>query len=60
MELIALGVVAIALYFFADFALRQAESFAGRRFEQRSAIFFAILLVSALIVFALIRQFAPA
>jgi hypothetical protein len=60
MELITLGLVAIALYFFADFALRQAESFVGRRFEQRSVIFFAILLASALIVFTLIRQFAPA
>jgi hypothetical protein len=60
MELITLGLVAVALYFLADFALRQAEAFSGRRFEQRSVIFFAILLVSALIAFALVRQFAPA
>ena len=57
MELIYLVVVGIALYFFSDFVLRRAESFAGRRFEQRSLIFFAILLVSALVVFALIRRF---
>lgn len=60
MELIALGAIAVALYFFSDFALRRAESVAGRRFEQRSVIFFAILLVSALIAFALVRQFTPA
>lgn len=60
MELISFGLVAVAVYFFSDFALRQAETLAGRRFEQRSVIFFAILLASALIAFALIRQFAPA
>jgi len=59
MELIYFGIVAIALYVFSDFALRRAESFVGRRFEQRSVIFFAILLASALIVFALVRQFLP-
>jgi hypothetical protein len=60
MELIYFGLVAIVLYFFSDFVLRCAESYAGRRFEQRSVIFFALLLGSALIVFALVRQFSPA
>lgn len=59
MKLIYFGIVAIALYVFSGFALRGAESLVGRRFEQRSLVFFAILLASALIVFALIRQFAP-
>ncbi len=57
MELIYFGIAAVALYVFSDFALRRAESLAGRRFEQRSVIFFAILLGSALVVFALVRQF---
>lgn len=59
MELIYFAIVAIALYVFSDLALRGVEALAGRRFEQRSVIFFAILLGSALIVFALIRQFFP-
>ena len=59
MALIYLGLVAIALYVLSDLVLRGAESMAGRRFEQRSVIFFAILLVSALIVFAVIRQILP-
>jgi len=60
MELIYFGIVAVALYVFSDFALRRVETFAGRRFEQRSVIFFAILMASALIAFALIRQFSLA
>jgi hypothetical protein len=59
MALIYLGLVAIALYVLSDLVLRGAESMAGRRFEQRSVIFFAILLVSALIVFGVIRQILP-
>lgn len=56
MELIYLTAVGIALYVFSDFLLRRAEAIAGRRFEQRSLIFFGILLASALVVFALIRR----
>ena len=58
MDVIYFGIAAIALYFFSDLVLRGLESHAGRRFEQRSVVFFAILLGSALIVFALIRQFS--
>ena len=43
---------------FADWLLRRVESVLGRQLEQRSLIFFAILLGSALIGFALIRHFA--
>ena len=55
MELLALGVVTVALYFFSDWTLRRIEALAGRRLEQRSVIFFAILLISMLISFAVIR-----
>ena len=58
MELLALGVVTVALYFFSDWALKHLEAMAGRRFEQRSVIFFAILLVSMLVSFSLIRTLA--
>ena len=55
MELLGLGLVTVAIYFLSDWALRRLESMAGRRFEQRSVIFFAILLVSLLVSFSLIR-----
>ena len=58
MELLALGVVTVALYVFSDWTLKRLETMAGRRFEQRSVIFFAILLVSMLVSFSLIRTFA--
>ncbi len=58
MELLALGVVTVALYFLSDWTLNRLESMAGRRFEQRSVVFFAILLVSMLVSFSLIRTFS--
>ena len=57
MQLVYFTVVAIALYFLSDMALRGLESALGRRFAQRNLIFFAILLSSSLIVFWLIRRF---
>jgi hypothetical protein len=50
--------VAILLYFIADWILDRAERAAGRRFDQRSLIFFGILLTLALVSFALIRQYS--
>ncbi len=58
MELLALGAVTVALYFLSDWILRRLEAAAGRRFEQRSVIFFAILLVSMLVSFSVIRALA--
>ena len=55
MELIAFAVVAVALYILSDRVLRGLEALAGRRFEERSLIFFALLLASTLITFSLIR-----
>ena len=55
MELIAFAVVAIALYVLSDRVLRGLEILVGRRFEERSLIFFALLLASTLITFSLIR-----
>lgn len=56
MELLLFAIVAVALFFLSDWLLRRLEAALGREFEQRSLIFFAILLGSALISFALIRQ----
>ncbi|MFQ5634264.1 MAG: hypothetical protein ACE5G3_02900 [Gammaproteobacteria bacterium] len=58
METVYFVIVAIVLYFGSDWILRRMEVAAGRRFEYRSFIFFAILLALALISFALIRNYA--
>ena len=56
MELLLLILVSIALYFTADWILKQAEARAGRRFEHRSIIFFGLLLSLALLSFAILRN----
>jgi hypothetical protein len=56
MQMIAFTAVAIGLYFLADWLLRRMEAAAGRVFENRSLIFFGILLASALASFWLIRR----
>jgi hypothetical protein len=58
MEIVYFALVSIFLYFGSDWILNRIEAAAGRRFEYRSIIFFAILLVMALTSFALIRHFA--
>jgi len=50
--------VAIMLYFGADWILRRMEAAAGRHFKYRAFIFFGILLTMALVSFALIRNYA--
>lgn len=57
MELIYFTLAAVVLYFAADRILDRVEIAAGRRFENRTLIFFAILLILALLSFALIRHF---
>jgi hypothetical protein len=42
------------LYFFSDWLLDRIEQARGARFENRSIIFFAIILVFALVSFQLI------
>jgi hypothetical protein len=58
LESVYFVVVGILLYFGADWILNRMEIVAGRRFEYRSFIFFAILLTLALVTFAIIRQYA--
>ena len=57
MDLVVFTITAIALYLLSDRILLILEERAGRRFEQRSLVFFAILLGLALVSFALIRRF---
>ena len=53
-------VLAVVLYLVSDRALNALEVRAGRRFEHRSLIFFAILLALALLAFSLVQRFLPA
>lgn len=55
MEALYFVLVAVVLYVVADWILKRAEAHAGRRFENRSIIFFGLLLALALISFAILR-----
>ena len=56
MEVFYYTLAAIALYFISDWILQRAEMASGRRFENRTLIFFFILLTLAVVSFALIRR----
>ncbi len=60
MEIFYFTITAILCYVIADWALKRVEAIAGRRFENRTLIFFAMLLGFALVSFALIRNLAGA
>ncbi len=49
-------VVAVALYFLADRLLEFIETRRGARFEQRTILFFFLLLGLAVVTFAVIRR----
>lgn len=55
MEIIYFTIVAAALYLVSDRTLDVLERRAGRRFEKRSLVFFAILLSLSLLSFASLR-----
>ena len=55
MEAIVFTLVAIALYLGSDWVLQRIEAAVGRRLEHRSLVFFAILLVGALVTFSALR-----
>jgi len=56
MEIIYFTLAAAILYVAADWILKRMETAAGKRFEKRSLIFFAILMTMAVTSFALIRS----
>lgn len=55
MEIFYFTLTAILLYLAADWILKRMELAAGKRFEKRSLIFFAILMTMAVASFYLIR-----
>lgn len=56
MEAVYFTLVAVGLYFFSDWLLERIERLRGKRFEQRSIIFFVIITVLALISFQVIQM----
>lgn len=57
MEILYFTLTAVLLYLAADWILTRIEAAAGRPLEHRNLVFFAILLVMALVSFAIIRQY---
>lgn len=55
MEILYFTLTAVALYVLADRILDTMERRAGRRFEQRSLIFFGLILGMAMVAFAVLR-----
>ncbi len=55
MELLYFTVAAIALYFVSDWIVDRLEQAAGRRFEHRTLLFFAIIFALGMVFFWLIR-----
>ena len=55
MDLVYFTIVAIGLYFGADWLLDRIERSRGRRFESRQVVFFLIILPLALASFWLVR-----
>lgn len=60
MAMLYFTLTGIILYVGADWLLQRLETRAGRRFEHRSLVFFALLLGMALLAFALIRTLTGA
>jgi len=54
-EIIYFTLVGIGLYFASDWILDRIEAARGNRFENRSVIFFVIILVLAVVTFQLIN-----
>ena len=53
-EIVYFTLVGIGLYFASDWVLERIETRRGSRFENRSIVFFIIILVLALVSFQLI------
>jgi hypothetical protein len=58
-QILLFTALAVVLYLVADRALNALELRAGRRFDNRSLIFFAILLALAVVTFSAVQHFAP-
>jgi hypothetical protein len=60
MDIVYFTIVAIGLYFGADWLLDYLERMRGKRFENRQVVFFAIILPLALATFWLVRVLSAA
>jgi hypothetical protein len=60
MDIVYFTIVAIGLYFGADWLLDYLERVRGKRFENRQVVFFAIILPLALATFWLVRVLSAA
>ncbi len=59
LEIVAYTIAGIILYFGSDWILIQIENAAGKRFENRSLVFFAIIMILTLSSFTVIRLLIP-
>ena len=59
MEILYYTLTAIALYFLSDWLLDRIEAAMGRRLPRRNLVFFAIILVLALVVSQVVTMLAP-
>ena len=59
MQFVLFTILAIVLYLASDWVVKALERRAGRVFEHRTLIFFAILLALALVAFAAVQRIAP-
>lgn len=57
MQYIYFTLVAALLYLVSNWIVDRIEIAAGRRFEQRSLLFFGILLILALVTFSVIQAY---
>ena len=60
MEIIYYTIAAIFLYLVSDRILNLIEIRRGARFENRSLVFFVIIMVLSVVLFNLIQHFRPA
>ncbi len=55
-EIALFTLVAVALYFFSDWLLRQIENYRGKPFEHRQVIYFIIILTLSMGSFEIIGR----
>jgi len=56
LDVAAYIVVGLVLYFVSDWILNQIEIKRGERFQNRSLVFFAIIMMLALVSFELLKR----
>ena len=59
MQFVLFTILGMALYLVSDRVVQALERRAGRVFEHRTLVFFAILLALALVTFAAVQRVAP-